>query len=175
MANPRAWPMRIVYWLRMAQGSALIEHPNRDKAESRATKAVVVVLLLVSAALLAIVTLGGWDTLQGAKSLQIAYILVYLVLAYQIARWRSGLLPVAAALAIVLLIFAAISGPEWFARDRDGFSNPPMDESLLGLLTVLLVPLQLVLILFAARGFSQKWSVEVERGGGPGPHAPQPA
>jgi presenilin-like A22 family membrane protease len=167
--------MRIVYWLGMAQGSVVIEHPNRDKAESRATKTLVVALLLVSVAIMAIVTVGGWDTLQGAKSLQIAYILVYLVLAFQIGRWRSGLLPVAAALAIVLLIFAAISGPEWFARDRDGFSNPLIDESLLGLLTVLLVPVQLALILFAARGFSQKWSVEVERGGGPGPRAPQPA
>ena len=152
----------------------MIEHPNRDKAESRATKTLVVALLVLSAGIMAIVTLGGWDTLQGAKSLQIAYVLIYLVLALQIARWRSGLLPVAAALAIVLLIFAAISGPEWFARDRDGFSDPTIDESLLGLLTILLVPLQLVLILFAARGFSQKWSVEVERGGG-GPRAPQPA
>ena len=79
----------------MVNGSVVIEHPNRDKAESRATKTVVVVLLLVSAAIMAIVTVGGWDTLQGAKSLQIAYILVYLVLAFQIARWRSGLLPVA--------------------------------------------------------------------------------
>jgi hypothetical protein len=166
--------MRIVYWLCMAQGSVVIEHPNRDKAESRATKTLVVALLLVSAALMALVTIGGWGTLQGAKSLQIAYILVYLVLAFQIARWRSGLLPVAAALAIVLLIFAAISGPQWFARDREGFADPAIDESILGLLTILLVPLQLMLIVFAARGFSQKWSVEVERGG-PGPHAPQPA
>ena len=97
------------------------------------------------------------------------------MLAFQIGRWRSGLLPVAAALAIVLLIFAAISGPQWFARDRQGFANPALDESILGLLTVLLVPLQLMLIVFAARGFSQKWSVEVERGSGAGPHAPLPA
>ncbi len=158
----------------MAQGYVVIEHPNRDKAESRATKTAVVGLLLVSAALMALVTAGGWDTLQGAKSVQIVYILIYLVLAFHIARWRSGLLPVAAALAIVLLIFAAISGPQWFARDRDGFADPLLDESILGLLTVVLVPLQLLLIMVAARGFSQKWSVEVERGG-PGPTAPQPA
>jgi len=155
--------------------AVVIEHPNRDRAESRVTRTLVVVLLLVSTAIMAIVTVGGWDTLQGAKSLQIAYLLLYLVLAYQIARWRSGLLPVAAALAIVLLIFAAISGPEWFARDRSGFANPLLDESILGVLTVLLVPLQLLLILFAARGFSQHWSVEVERGAGGPPHAPQPA
>jgi peptidoglycan/LPS O-acetylase OafA/YrhL len=159
----------------MAQDAVVIEHPNREKAESRATKTIVVALLLLSAAIMAIVTVGGWDTLQGAKSLQIAYILVYLVLAFQIGRWRSGLLPVAAALAIVLLIFAAISGPQWFARDKNGFSDPALDESILGLLTVILVPLQVLLIVFAARGFSQKWSVEIEHSAGPSPHAPQPA
>ena len=159
----------------MAQDAVAIEHPNREKAESRATKTIVVALLLLSAAIMAIVTVGGWDTLQGAKSLQIAYILVYVVLAFQIGRWRSGLLPVAAALAIVLLIFAAISGPQWFARDKNGFSDPALDESILGLLTVVLVPLQVLLIVFAARGFSQKWSVEIEHSTSPSPHAPQPA
>jgi peptidoglycan/LPS O-acetylase OafA/YrhL len=159
----------------MAQDPVVIEHPNREKAESRATKIVVVALLLLSATIVAIVTAGGWDALQGAKSLQIAYILVYVVLAFQIGRWRSGLLPVAAALAIVLLIFAAISGPQWFARDKNGFADPALDESVLGLLTVVLVPLQVLLIVFAARGFSQKWSVEIEHSTGPSPHAPQPA
>jgi peptidoglycan/LPS O-acetylase OafA/YrhL len=159
----------------MAQDAVVIEHPNREKAQSRATKVIVVGLLLLSAAIMAIVTAGGWDALQGAKSLQIAYILVYVALAFQIARWRSGLLPVAAALAIVLLIFAAISGPQWFARDQNGFSDPALDESVLGLLTVVLVPLQVLLIVFAARGFSQKWNIEVEHSAGPGPHAAQPA
>jgi hypothetical protein len=141
----------------------VIEHPNREKPASRTTKAIVVALLLVTAALVTVVTIGGWDTLQGAKSLQIAYVLIYLVVAFYIARWRSGLLPVAAALAIVLLIFAAVAGPEWFARDKDGFSDPPLDESVIGLLTVLLVPLQALVIAFAMRGFAQQWSVEVER------------
>jgi presenilin-like A22 family membrane protease len=159
----------------MAQAAVVIEHPNREKAESRATKAIVVALLLVSAAIMLAVTVGGWNALQGAKSLQVGYVVVYVVLALQIGRWRSGLLPVAAALAIVLLIFAAISGPQWFARDKNGFADPTLDESVLGLLTVVLVPLQLLLIVVAARGFSQKWSVEVERSAGPGPHAAQPA
>jgi presenilin-like A22 family membrane protease len=159
----------------MAQDAVVIEHPNREKAESRATKAIVVALLLVSAVIMLIVTVGGWHALQGAKSLQVGYVVVYVVLALQIGRWRSGLLPVAAALAIVLLIFAAISGPQWFARDKNGFADPTLDESVLGLLTVVLVPLQLLLIVVAARGFSQKWSVEVERSAAPGPHAAQPA
>jgi len=147
----------------MAPDSAVIDHPNRDKAESKSTKAIVVGLLLISAVIVTIVTVGGWGTLSGAEGLQIGFILIYLVLAFYIARWRSGLLPVAAALAIVLLIFALIGGPQWFARDKDGFSNPPLDEGILGFLTLLLVPLQVLLIAVAARGFSQHWSVEVER------------
>ena len=148
----------------MAEGAHVIEHPNRDKPASKTTRVVVVLLMLASAALLVIVTAGGWSRIQGAKPVQIAYILVYLVIAFYIARWRSGLLPVAAALAIVLLMFAAISGPEWLDRGGPGFTDPALDSSLVGVLTLVLVPLQVLLIVFAARGFSQHWGVEVERG-----------
>jgi lysylphosphatidylglycerol synthetase-like protein (DUF2156 family) len=147
----------------MAQGASVIEHPNRDKAGARSTKAIVVALLLASALLVAIVTVGGWTRIQGAKPLQVAYVLLYVVLAFDIARWRSGLLPVAAALAIVLALFAAISGPQWFDRDGPGFTDPALDSSLLGILTLLLVPVQVLLIVVAAQGFAQRWSVEVER------------
>jgi presenilin-like A22 family membrane protease len=150
----------------MAPGDAIIEHPNREKAESKSTRAIVVALLLVSAAVVLIVTVGGWRTLSGAYGLLVGYILAYVVIAFYIARWRSGLLPVAAALGIVLLIFALIGGPQWFSRDKDGFSDPLLDEAILGALTFLLVPLQALLIAFAARGFSQRWSVEVERSAG---------
>ena len=141
----------------------VIDYPNRDKASSKTTKAVVVLLLLVTAALMAIVTIGGWDKLQGAKLLQVAYILLFLICAFFIARWRSGLLPVAAALAIILLIFAAVSGPEWFARDKDGFEDPALDAAILGLITLIIVPVQVLLIAAAMVGFSQNWQVEVER------------
>jgi len=147
----------------VADGGVIIEHPNRDKPGSQTTRALVVALLCISAAVLTIATIGGWSKIQGAKPVQIAYILIYLVLAFYIARWRSGLLPVAASCAIILLIFCAISGPQWFARDKAGFEDPLLDESIVGLLTILLVPLQILLIVVAARGFSQKWSVEVER------------
>lgn len=162
-------------WREMDEGRVVVEHPNRDKPESRATRALVVGLLLASAAVLAIATAGGWAKIQGAKSLQIAYIVVYLVLAFYVARWRSGLLPVAASLAIVLAIFSAIAAPQWFDRDKAGLEDPLLDESVVGILTVLLVPLQMLLIAGAARGFSQKWSVEVERRlGGPPPYVAQP-
>ena len=147
----------------MAEDDVRIERPNRKKASSKASRAVVILLLLASAALVLIVTIGGWDALAGAKLVQIAYILLYLVMAFYVARWNRGVLPVAAALAIILLIFAAVSGNAWFERDKDGFTSPALDEDIIGLLTFILVPVQVLLIGFSMRGFAQAWNVEVER------------
>ena len=146
-----------------AADDVVIEHPNREKASSKATKAVVVLLLLASVALMLIVTIGGWDVLEGAKAVQIGYMLVYVVMAFYVARWNRGVLPVAAALGIILLIFAAVATPEWFDRNKDGFSDPTINEDVLGLITAILIPVQVLLIAFAMRGFSQAWNVEVER------------
>src|SRR5436305_13885109 len=82
-----------LYVGRMARGAAVIEHPNRETAASRSTRTIVVALLLATALLLVIVTVGGWSRIQGAKPLQIAYVVLYLVLAFYIARWRGGLPP----------------------------------------------------------------------------------
>jgi len=147
----------------MEEPRVIIEHPNRKKASSKFTRAIVVLLLLASAGVVAIITIGGGDAIEGAKALQIAYIVLYLVVAFFVLRWSRGVLPVAAALATVLLIFAAVSAPEWFDRDKAGFTDPALDESILGLLTALLVPAQLLLIAFAMSGFRQAWNVEVER------------
>jgi hypothetical protein len=147
----------------MADDEVRIEHPNRATGASKATRAVVIFLLLISAALVAVVTIGGWSALQGAKPLQVAYIVLYVVVAYYVARWNRGVLPVIAALAIILLIFAAVAGPGWFDRDKTGFSDPSLDSGLLGLITLLIVPVQLLLMTFAMRGFAQEWNVEVER------------
>ncbi|MBJ7332338.1 MAG: hypothetical protein JHC95_20750 [Solirubrobacteraceae bacterium] len=147
----------------MAEPEVVLEHPNRESAASKSTRAIVIALLLISAALVAIVTIGGWDVLDAARNLQIAYVLIYLLLAYFVSNWRSGMLPLTAALAAILGIFAAIAAPAWFARDADGFTDPAMSAGLLGLLTVIIVPVQLLLIAFALRGFSQAWHVEVER------------
>jgi hypothetical protein len=147
----------------MADPAVRIEHPNRAKAASKLTRLIVVVLLLVSAVMVTVVTIGGWDVLQGAKALQISYIVVYVVIAFFVLRWSRGVLPLAAALAIVLLIFAAVSAPAWFDRDKSGFTDPTIDEGILGLITALIVPVQLLLIAFAMSGFRQAWNVEVER------------
>jgi hypothetical protein len=141
----------------------IITHPNRDKAVVQATRATVIVLLLASAALVAIVTIGGWSVLQGATPVQIAYVLVYLTLAFFAWRWNRGVLPVSAVLAVLLLIFALVAGPGWFARDKSGFAQPDLNAGLLGVLTLLIVPVQMLLVAFAMRGFQQGWNVELER------------
>ena len=146
-----------------AREGYVIEHPNREKAASKATKAIVVLLLLVTAGLMIVITIGGWAALEGAKPVQVVYILLFLLFAFLIARWNRGLLPVTAALSIILLIFAAVSAPAWFDRDKTGFTSPALPEDLLGLLTFILVPVQILLIAFAMRGFAQSWNVEVER------------
>jgi hypothetical protein len=147
----------------MEENEVVIEHPNRAKSSSRATKAVVLILLLASVVLMLIVTIGGWNALAGAKPVEIAYILIYLIMAFYVARWNRGVLPLAAALAILLLIFAAVAVPGWFDRDHNGFEQPTIDAGVLGLITALIIPVQVLLIGFAMRAFNQSWNVEVER------------
>jgi hypothetical protein len=147
----------------MEEPGVIIEHPNRDKASSKVMRALVVVLLLVSAGLVLLISVGGWDAIEGAKALQVAYIVLYLVLAFFVLRWSRGVLPVVAALAIVLMIFAAVSAPAWFDRDKAGFTQPALDADILGLLSALLVPVQILLIAVSMSGFRQAWNVEVER------------
>jgi len=140
----------------------VVVRPNRDKAESKATRAIVVLLLVVSALLIFVVTAGGWSELQGAQIIAIGYIIVYLVMAFYVGRWNRGVLPVAAALAVLFAVVAAVAAPAWFERDKAGFDDPGLDPSMLGLLTAIIVPVQLLLIAFAMRGFQQQWNVEVE-------------
>jgi hypothetical protein len=140
----------------------VLVHPNRDSPEAKATKAAVILLLITSALLIAIITIGGWTQLQGAQIVSIAYVLIYALMAYFVTGWNRGVLPVAAGMAILFAVVAAVAAPAWFARDKTGFADPALDPSILGLLSVILIPVQLLLIAFAMRGFQQKWNVEVE-------------
>jgi hypothetical protein len=179
----------------LAPGYTVI-YPNRDKAVTKATKATVVLILLVSVVLMLIVTIGGWSKLQGMKPINFVWCLVYLIIAVYIARWNRGLLPIAAALGILLLIISLIaglglSGTSWFDRNNSGFAHPHslfggsgLDPDAVGLVTLLIAPVQVLLIIFAMRGFAQGWNVEREvpieearrRGGATGaPPPPEPA
>jgi lysylphosphatidylglycerol synthetase-like protein (DUF2156 family) len=137
--------------------------PNRVKAEAKSARALVVFLMLVTAALAFVIIIGGWSRLEGVKFLTIIYAALYILFAFLVARWNRGVLPVAAALSIILAIFAGIAAPAWFDRAKDGLSDPALPPDLLGILCLLLVPLQVILIAVAMVAFNQDWHVEEER------------
>jgi hypothetical protein len=142
--------------------------PNREKAEAKTMKAIVAFVLLVSAGLLLVITVGGWDRLEGTgvAIMTLFWAGLYVLFAFLVARWNRGILPVASALAIILAIFAAVSAPTWFARSKQGLTPPPLPDDLIGLLVILVVPVQLLLIAVAMVSFSQNWHVEEERPAG---------
>ena len=154
-------------------GYAVI-HPNRDKAICKLTKLIVVALLIASVVLMMILTIGGWSKLQGMKPLNFIWAAVYLIMAFYILRWTRGVLPMAAALAVLLLIIAVIAafgldGTSWFDRNNPGFAaahslfgGSGLGTDTLGSITLLLIPVQIALIVFSMVGFSQGWNVEIE-------------
>lgn len=137
--------------------------PNREKAEAKSARALVVFLMLVTSALAFVIIIGGWTRLEGVKALTIVYAALYVLFAFLVVRWNRGVLPVAAALSIILAIFAGIAAPAWFDRAKDGLSDPALPPDLLGILCLLLVPLQVILIAVAMVAFNQEWHVEEER------------
>ena len=166
---------RVVAFSRTLTPGYVVVYPNREKPASVTTKAVVIALLLVSVLLMLIVTIGGWSKLEGMKAVNFVWCLAYLVLAFFIAtRWARGLLPIAAALAVLLLLVAlvagiGVTGTSWFDRNSFGFGAPQtlfggqgLGPDLLGLITLLLAPIQVLLIFFAMMGFAQGWNIEVE-------------
>ena len=127
--------------------------PNREKAESVTTKFVIVFLLLATAALAVLVTIAGFSLMSGGtgdgRSSALIYGLLYAFFAFLVARWNRGILPVAAALSIILAIFCAVGADSWFARDKAGFEEALIPVPLIGLLVVILALVQ-QLVLIAA-------------------------
>jgi lysylphosphatidylglycerol synthetase-like protein (DUF2156 family) len=154
-------------------GYAII-NPNRDKLICKITRLVVVLILLASVALMLVLTIGGWSKLQGLKPVNFIWCLLYLIMAFFVLRWARGLLPITAGLAILLLIVAVIAGTgvagtSWFDRHHQGFANAKsltggkgLSDNALGSATVLLIPVEVALIVFAMIGFAQGWNVEIE-------------
>jgi lysylphosphatidylglycerol synthetase-like protein (DUF2156 family) len=164
-------------------------HPNREKADVITTKFVVAFLMLATAVIAALVTIGGFSLLSGGGGMGavcLIYAGLYAFFSYLVARrWSRGILPVAASLSMILAIFCAVGANSWFARDKAGFEDALIPVSLIGLLVVILALVQIVLIVACFYGFSQDWHVEEERpigsgedygaGAPPDPDAPQPA
>lgn len=162
--------------------------PNREKASSVTMKWLIVLLLLATALLAALITVGGWTVLKGGSGMGIVcaiYALLYLLFAFRVAFWSRGVLPLAAALSMILAILCVVGAESWFERDKSGFTEPLLSSSLVGALVVVLGLLQIVVIAAALYGFNQNWHVEEERpigsgedygaGAGAGSGTPQPA
>jgi hypothetical protein len=140
--------------------------PNREKAESVTTKFVIVVLLLVTAAIMFLITIGGFSVLQGGIGMGILALLycgLYVLFAFLVFRWNRGVLPMAAAFSVLLMIFAAVGASSWFDRDKSGFSSTLLPPSLIGLFMLILVPLSILVVAVSLVGFNQEWHVEEER------------
>jgi lysylphosphatidylglycerol synthetase-like protein (DUF2156 family) len=160
---------------RSVSPGCVVVYPNREKAASKSIKAIVVLLLLASVVLMLVVTIGGWSKLEGLKAIDLVWCVVYLILAYYVGwRWSRGGLTLSAGLGILLLITAVIAGTglagtSWFDRNSFGFAAPHsmfggrgLGPDVLGLFTVLLIPVQLLLIIAAMYGFRQAWNIETE-------------
>ena len=164
-----------------------IWRPNREKSGSVTTKWVIVLLLLLTAGLAGLITIGGWSVLEGGNGMGFVcavYAILYFFFAILVARWRRGILPLAAALSMILAILCAVGADSWFARDKAGFDEALLSSSLVGVLVIVLMLVQLVVIVAALYGFNQGWNIEEERPIGNGEDygagsksgaAPQPA
>jgi hypothetical protein len=140
--------------------------PNREKAESITTKFVLVFLLAATAAIAALVTITGFSLMTGGGGMGVICLIyagLYAFFAFLVFRWSRGILPVAAALSMILAIFCAVGAESWFARDKAGFEKALIPVPLIGLLVVILAILQLILIAVALYAFNQNWHVEEER------------
>jgi len=140
--------------------------PNREKAESITTKFVLVLLLAATAAIAGLITVTGFSLMTGGGGMGIVcgiFAVLYAFFAFLVARWNRGILPVAAALSMILAIFCAVGADSWFARDKTGFEDALIPVPLIGLLVVILAILQLILIAVALYAFNQNWHVEEER------------
>jgi len=166
--------VRSVSVARHVKPGYVVTYPNRDKAASRRTKLLVVAVLVLSTLLMLLATFGGWSKLDGLIPLNIAWCLVYLVIARYVLRWARGLLPIAAALAALMLTFALIAassldGITWSDRGRAGygpvhdvFGSAGLSSGTMSTLTIAIAVSQVLLILIAMRGFSQAWNIEYE-------------
>jgi|AntDryMetagUQ889_1029465.scaffolds.fasta_scaffold10436_1 hypothetical protein len=145
------------------QAAARLRHPNRERASAKATKTVIALLLVSSAVLIALVLIGGWTSQTGARWMTLAYVIIYSLIAYFVFfQWKRGVLALSAGLALMFAAMVAPGLPGWFERTKEGYASSLLPAEVLGLLTVLIVMLQVLLVAASILGFQQGWDVEVE-------------
>ena len=141
----------------------VITHPNRDKPVVQATRATVVLLLLASAALVLIVTIGGWGLLEPAKPIEIAYV-DHLRHARLLRDALESRRPARGGRACRAAADLRARRRAQLVRARQSrLRSAVARRQPAGALTLLIAPVQILLVAFAMRGFQQGWNVELER------------
>jgi hypothetical protein len=152
----------------------VITYPNREKSSSQATKLLTAAVLVLSALVILLMTFGGWSKMEGLMPLDIIWCLVYLVMAWYVIKWARGLLPIAAALGALMLIFTVIAlagytGVAWSDRAGTGygaihsvFGGGGFSADTMNVLVVVVALTQVALIVSAMRAFGQGWNIEYE-------------
>lgn len=152
----------------------VVTYPNREKRSSKVTKVIVALVLVASAVLILVVTVGGWSKLAGLLPVNLIWCAIYLTFAYYVMRWARGLLPIAAALGALMLVFAviavtALAGVTWSDRSSPGyapvhnlFGGAGLSPGTLSVLTIVIAVSQALLIIVAMQAFSQQWNIEYE-------------
>ncbi len=100
--------------------------------------------------------------MTGGRTLLVFIMLLYVGFAYLVYIWNRGVLPTSAGVAMMVLIFALVSGPDWFDREHIGFGDSTLPAALLGTFTLGLIPVQMLLIVVSVWAFTQEWNVEEE-------------
>ncbi|HEX3803324.1 MAG TPA: hypothetical protein VHV75_10835 [Solirubrobacteraceae bacterium] len=160
--------------VRSVKPGYVVTYPNREKPSSTVMKMTVIVVLLISVLLMLVATVGGWSKLDGLLPVNLIWCAAYLAIAYYVMRWTRGLLPIAAALGALMLVFTlvavtSLAGVTWTDRSAPGyapahtlFGGGGLSSGTLSALTIAIAVSQALLIVVAMRGFGQAWNIEYE-------------
>lgn len=122
----------------------------------------VLAILALSGVLITVTTARGWDLMQEARTLNLVFVAVHVIFIFQVLRWSRGVLPMAAGIAAFIAIFAGTSVTSWYERDAPGYADATLSGQL-GLLTLLILGVQIAVIAVTITAFGQRWQEEVER------------
>ena len=152
----------------------VVTYPNRQGPASHTARGLVIATLAASIALILAVTIGGWSELAGLRPVNLIWCALYALIAVYVSRWSRGLLPIAIALAALMLAISVAAGTgatgtSWFDRANDAyaparsmFGGPGLSATTLGVLTLFIAPFQVLVIAIASYAFGQAWNVELE-------------
>src|SRR5260221_1670105 len=92
-------------------------HPNREKADVITTKFVIAFLMLSTAVIAGLVTIGGFSLLSGGGGIGVGcmiFALLYAFFAYLVPVRRSpGILPITPSLSVSLASFFPVVAHNW--------------------------------------------------------------